>query len=81
MDEKEQIRLKVVPKPQKSDGGKWVLYGGGSGVSSELMAGLDIGAPDTLCGQCGVRLTFGLSRSRLTEYVMRCKKCGSFNEL
>jgi hypothetical protein len=80
MDEKEQIHLKVVPEPQMSEG-KWVLLGGGTGKSTEIMGGLDKRAPDTFCGHCGVRLTFGLSRVRLAEYVMRCTSCGSFNEL
>ena len=80
MVEKQEIRLKVVPEPQTPES-KVVLYGGGTGKSSEIMGGLDNSAPDTLCGRCGVRLTFGLSRVRLEQYVMRCTKCGSFNEL
>jgi hypothetical protein len=79
-EEREEIRLNVVPEPQQA-GGRAVLYPGGVGRGTEIMSGVDKDSPDTFCGGCGVRLTYGLSKKRLEQYVMRCKTCGDFNEL
>lgn len=42
--------------------------------------GDDVDAPILCCGNCEAELVIGVDRRRLTNMVIECKRCGSFND-
>ena len=39
-----------------------------------------VDAPILCCGHCEAELVVGVDRHRLTNMVMECKRCGSYND-
>lgn len=39
-----------------------------------------VDAPTLCCGECGAALVVAVDRRRLTNMVIECKRCGSFND-
>lgn len=39
-----------------------------------------VDAPILCCGECEAELVVGVDRRRLTNMVIECKRCGSFND-
>jgi hypothetical protein len=73
----EHRRLKVIPEPAENT--RSVLAGGESRDSLiiEGEAGVDLSYD---CGACGSPLAYGVRPGQLQNLVLRCNKCGAFNE-
>ncbi len=39
-----------------------------------------VDAPILCCGHCQAELVVGVDRRRLTNMVIKCKRCGSYND-
>lgn len=66
------IKLKVVPEPAK--GTAAIIQGD----KSPLLRGE--GQFNYLCGKCGAILLKGIEKGQVRGIVLRCPKCGSFND-
>lgn len=67
------IRLPVIPKP--AEGTRVVL----EGDAKPLAKGT--GPLNYLCGNCGETLLEGIEKGEVTNIVLRCPYCGSYNDL
>jgi hypothetical protein len=70
------IRLHVIPEPKK--GTRSVLLYSGEGtqmITTPNGPGIKL-----VCGKCDAPLAGGVPVSKIQGMVLRCNKCGSFNE-
>jgi hypothetical protein len=71
-----QVRLVVIPQPEPGtrtvinyQGEGTVIFRSPTGPATEL-----------LCGKCSAPLVVGMAVDQVRRIVLRCKRCGSFNE-
>jgi len=67
-----EIKLGIIPKP--SEGSRTVIE---SKVSPTFKGGGDV---DYLCGSCGALIAEKVRRGQIRNIVVRCPKCGQYNE-
>lgn len=68
--------LKVIPEPDPDTRAVFIYDGEGTVVFRGCEVGLAL-----ICGSCEAHLVEGISRESISNIVIRCKKCGSFNEV
>lgn len=74
------VRLPDIPKPP--DGSRSVIVSDSRDPEFVFFRGED---PDRVrlsldCGNCGKPLIVGVPRMRIHDIVLRCPRCGSYNE-
>ena len=73
---KRTIRMVVIPEP--APGTRSVInYQGEGTVIFRSTAGP---TTELVCGKCGAPLVVGMTVDQIRGMVLRCKRCGSFNE-
>lgn len=72
----QEIRLKLIPEPDPNTRSVFIYDGEGS----VAFRGTDIGLA-LCCGQCGSHLTEGIRRENIRNVVLKCNKCGKYNEI
>lgn len=71
----EEIFLMVIPEPDPNT--RTVFES--TTENTILFQGYDVGVA-LCCGKCRSRLTLGIARSQILGIVMKCNRCGAFNE-
>jgi hypothetical protein len=73
---KQKIRLKVIPEPDPDTRAVFIYGGEGTiafqGFDTELAL---------VCGGCSSPLAAGISSEQIKNVVIKCNKCGKFNEV
>jgi hypothetical protein len=79
-EERLQIRMRVIPKPAAGTRTVLVQAGPDDGADCRPMftGPSDV---DQLCGTCGRILVQGVPLGQLRSTVLRCRRCGSCNDL
>jgi len=67
-----KIKLKIIPEP--SEGTRTVMK------PKVVPAFKGDGDTDYVCGQCGVVLADKMRQGQVQNIVVRCPKCGKYNE-
>lgn len=68
-------KLEVIPKPKS--GTRTVL----EPKSNVVPVIKGVGNLDLLCGSCGETLVDGIDEGQIRNIVIRCPKCGAYNEI
>jgi hypothetical protein len=68
--------LKVIPEPDPDTRTVFIYDGEGTVVFTGYQVGLALA-----CGSCHSHLVVGMPRENIQNIVIRCKKCGSYNEV
>lgn len=71
----ERVRLTVIPEPDHLTRAVFVRTGEGTIAFSGYESGVA-----QCCGTCDSELIVGLPVGRVENVVIRCNKCGSFND-
>jgi len=72
----QEVKLKVIPEPDPNSRSVFVYDGEGT----IAFRGFDVGLA-LCCGQCNSHLIVGIKRENIQNIVLRCKKCGAYNEI
>ncbi len=71
-----QIKLlKVIPEPDPDTRAVFIYEGEGTVAFNGNEIGLAMA-----CGDCQSHLVVGISENKIQNIVIRCKKCGAYNE-
>jgi hypothetical protein len=76
--EREHEKLQPVPKP--SNGSRTVLRLDGPGTIIVQGNGANAPAISYDCGSCGSPLMVDVRRGQVTNVIMLCNNCGTYNE-
>lgn len=68
--------LKVISEPDPNTRSVFIYDGEGTVAFRGYQVGLAL-----VCGSCKSHLVVGISRENIQNIVIRCKKCGSYNEV
>lgn len=68
--------LKVIPEPDPDTRSVFIYEGEGTVVFAGYQVGLAL-----VCGSCKSHLVVGIPRENIQNIVIRCKGCGSYNEV
>ena len=78
MSKRKPVRLMVIPEPE--EGSRVVLKKDDASSTTVFLRGNDSDAPSLLCGGCGVVLVERTQRGTMGGIVLRCPRCGSYND-
>lgn len=70
------ISLKVIPEPDPNTRSVFIYDGEGTVAFTGYQVGLAL-----VCGSCKSHLVVGILRENIQNIVIRCKNCGSYNEV
>lgn len=68
--------LRVIPEPDPDTRAVFIYNGEGTVAFTGYQVGLAL-----TCGSCQSHLAVGIPRENIQNIVIRCKKCGSYNEV
>jgi hypothetical protein len=71
-----ELSLKVIPEPDPDTRSVFIFTGDGT----IAFRGFDVGLA-LVCGGCKSHLVVGIPRENINGVVIKCNKCGKFNEL
>jgi DNA-directed RNA polymerase subunit RPC12/RpoP len=72
----QEIPLVIIPEPDPNTRAVFNYIGEGTTVFRGSEVGLAL-----VCGKCKSSLVVGIPRNAISDIVIRCNNCGSFNEV
>lgn len=70
------IELQIIPEPDPNTRTVFIYKGEGTTCFSGYEVGVEL-----VCGSCKSQLVVGIPRANIKNIVIRCKNCGSYNEI
>lgn len=72
----QSVELKIIPEPDPDTRTLFIYEGEGTVCFSGYEIGLAL-----ICGNCKSQLVVGIPKANIENIVIRCKKCGKYNEV